>query len=503
MTSKSPQTKSTTGQAGLKDISFKVFFAIWANQMSWEIPALHIQIIEFLEDSDNWDNKTGVLQVFRGAAKSTIVGLYIVWKLVRDPTYRFLIVSADHKTAVKITYDAHSIIERHPLAKHLKSDKNIWQSDRFWVTGSTDARTPSLSAYGVMSNVTGIRSDEVIFDDVEVPKNCAGESERYKMRNRISDTVHILVPNGKRLFVGTPHTFESIYPEQIENGASSLTIPLLSNTKGDFPNLTGDSSWPDRFTDEVVANRQQNALTTGEFLSQYLLIPYRSDGTTFDPQLLIRYRQTHSIYTANSETVFMIGDKRMVSCSAWWDPALSKDSGDDSVVCVVYTTADGHYYLHAIQRVAGDADAQCQAVKGFLETYHVPHLCIETNGIGNFLPDILRKYLGGTGSSVEGKFTRINKTQKIISAFEVLLASGRLHIHESVLDSKFLMQLRDFDPKTAGGRKKDDYIDTVAAAILNEPNRITAGLAYSPNKDALVWSTVQGEVVMELEPVSF
>jgi hypothetical protein len=154
-------------------------------------------------------------------------------------------------------------------------------------------------------------------------------------------------------------------------------------------------------------------------------------------------------------------------------------------------------------RVTGDADAQCTQVKGWLESFHIPHICIEVNGIGNFLPDILRKYLVGTAISCEGKFTRLNKAQKIVSAFEVLLASGRIHAHESVMDTKFLMQLRDFNPSQVGRRKKDDYIDTVASAIINEPNRITAGLEYSANKDRLVWSTNQGEVEMEMDPVSF
>lgn len=475
------KTQKLLEKAAQNDFDFKVFFLVWAKLQGWTVPKLHIQVIEFLSANQNWENNTGVLQVFRGAAKSTILGLFIVYQLVKDPTTRFLILSADSNTAAKITADTTGIIARHPLAAHLRGRENTWRQDKFWVTGSSDPRTASVSSYGIGSNITGSRADWVVFDDVEVPKNCLTSMLRDELRRRISDTNYILVPGGKRLFVGTPHNEESIYPETINgSGGSSLRIPLLTETTGDFPYFVGISAWPERFDDEHINKLQLNALSKNEFLSQVQLVPKPSEEQMFDASLLIEYKNDAEIFTSNRETVLTIGEKRMVSVSAFWDPSMGRDRSDDSVLSIVYADATGHYYIHRCLAVKGDVHEQCDQIKKHALEYHLPKIIIETNGIGNFLPDILRKTLQGTGIVSEGRVTTKNKALKITEAFDTPLHAGLLHVHREVMQSKFYVQFRDFNPRTIG-RDKDDYIDSVAAAILNEPIRITRGVGFSPD----------------------
>ena len=55
-----------------------------------------------LENDINWQGRTGVLEAFRGIGKSSLVGLFIVWKLVNDPTLNFLIISAEDGLAKKM-----------------------------------------------------------------------------------------------------------------------------------------------------------------------------------------------------------------------------------------------------------------------------------------------------------------------------------------------------------------------------------------------------------------
>lgn len=474
-------TKKLLQKAAQNDFDFRVFFAVWAKLQGWQIPRLHLQIIDFLSKNEDWDNSTGVLQVFRGAAKSTILGLFIVYQLVKDPTTRFLILSADSNTAAKITADTTGIIARHPLAAHLRGSENTWRQDKFFVTGSNDPRTASVSSYGISSNITGSRADWVVFDDVEVPKNCLTAMLREDLRRRISDTNYILVPGGKRLYVGTPHNEDSIYDETINgSGASSLRIPLLTDTTGDFPNYIGVSAWPERFNEEHIHKLQLNALSRNEFLSQVQLVPKPSEEQMFDPTLLIEYKSEAAIFTSNRETVLTIGEQRMVSCSAFWDPSMGSNRSDDSVLAIVYADAAGHYYIHRCLALKGDADEQSEQVKAFALEYHLPKIIVETNGIGNFLPGILKKHLQGTGIVCEGRVTTKNKALKITESFEVPLYAGLLHMHTQVKDSKFFVQFRDFNPRTVG-RDKDDYIDSVASAILNEPIRITRGIGFSPD----------------------
>lgn len=494
--------KDTSNSAVTSDFDFRIFFAIWAKLQGWKVPPLHIEIIDWLADNENWENGTGVLQVFRGAAKSTILGCFITYSLVKNPELRFLILSADYNTAVKITNDLTGIVSRHPLANHLRGKEKMWRENKIWVQGAIDARVPSAFSIGVTSNITGSRADFVVFDDVEVPKNVANEKLRAQLRQRISDTIHILVPGGKRLFVGTPHSYESIYPEVIDSGVASKFIPLVKNPVGEFPFITGDSSWPERFTDQEVAERQLKSLSKANFLSQYQLIPYNADDSYFDASLINVYRNEINCYSANSETVLKIGNVRMVSCSCFWDPSLAKKTSDDSVIALVFQTGDGHLYVHRTLKLTGEAEEQCRQVREFCKEYYVPQVIVETNGVGGFLPAILRKALVETEIAVVEKHSSINKATKIIEAIEVALSSGYFHVHQSVMETSFLGQIRDFSPKMMGYKGyKDDYIDSVASAIKNEPIRITSGRKGFGQQNR--WQPNSGEFEMAVDSFTF
>ena len=79
----------------------------------------------------------------------------------------------------------------------------------------------------------------VIFqmDDVEVPKTCDSLPKREDLREKLKEIDYLLVPGGTQLYIGTPHTYYSIYaeaprPEMGESvaflhGFDRLAIPLV------------------------------------------------------------------------------------------------------------------------------------------------------------------------------------------------------------------------------------------------------------------------------------
>lgn len=497
-------------QADLPKFTFEKFFVVWAQMQTpvWDIPDLHFDIMEFLTSYASWENNTGVLQIFRGAGKSTIVGLFVTWMLTQDPSRRFLILSADKKTAGKITTDVQSIIQRHPLAKHLHGEEGAWRSDTLVVHGSTDGRNPSVTSWGIGSNVTGSRADWIIYDDVEVPKNSKTDGERESLRTRLDEPTHILVPGGKELFVGTPHSYESIYPEILgesaveepfRTGAASLKIPIMTDVTGEFPKMEGTPIWIERFPLPEIQKRANGSKTKGHFMSQYLLLPYNPDETVLDPSLIAVYSHELDIHSANGGTIAKIGPYRVMGVTAFWDPAMSSIQTDDSVLSIVYTSDDGHYFIHRAIKLEGDGDEQCVQAIRELKAVNANHVRIETNGIGNLLPAIFRKHAVGKGITCEGKHTHVNKLQKIMEAYEVALSTGRIHAHTSVMNSPFRTQLRDFNHKTAG-RRKDDFIDSVAEAIIAQPIRIQAGFAGNRTFE---WGGGDGggiEVEMDWQP---
>jgi len=483
------------------DLSFALFFSLWATVQKWDVPALHWEVIQFLDHSDDWELNTAVLQIFRGAGKSTIIALWIVYMLVKDPTLRFLVLSADHLTAKRITADCQNIIKRHPLAMGLKGKERTWQKDRFFVRGSTDARNPSVAAHGIMSNITSARADFVVFDDVEVPKNCNSSEMREQLRARISETTHILIPQtGKTLFVGTPHTFESIYPENIKAGATSLTLPMIVKPEGEFPYLTGESRWPERFNPDTIKQRQLRSKSKAEFLSQYQLMPMNIEDSILDPTLLQVYDDEVEFRVGNGQWSAIIGEKLMMSVSSFWDVSLSKARGDDSVLAIVFTDGEGHIYIHRTLSIEGDVHQQCQQVADYAKDFNVPIVIVETNGVGAFVPQILLEKTRGKGIGVDGRATSKNKAIKIIEAFETPLSGGFLHVHKSVYDSKFTTQLREFSPRLM--KEHDDFIDAPASAIDNEPIRI-GRISCPLTQDSIVpWRNGSGSVEAEMDYAS-
>jgi hypothetical protein len=507
-----PPLEPKATKAKKKEVTFHQFFAVWAQMQvpKWDIPDFHFDVLDFLSDHSDWENHTGLLQIFRGAAKSTIVGLFVVWMLTQDPTLRFLILSADKKTATKITTDVAGIIERHPLAKHLHNKDKPWRTDFLYVNGSTDGRNASVTSWGVMSNITGARADWIIYDDTEVPKNSRTELEREKLREKLDEPTHILVPGGYELFVGTPHSFDSIYTElegtsgkeePFRTGCSSLKIAVMEDVEGEFPNFTGTPTWPARFTVAEIKKKQDGSSTKGHFLSQYLLQPYNPDDTVLDPSLISVYTHDIEIIQSNGSGLAKINDQRIMGASCFWDPSLAKLSTDDSVLAIVFTTDDGHYFIHRAIKLTGDGDEQCIQVINEMKKNEVSHVVIETNGVGGLLPPLFRKHATGKGITCEGKPTSQNKLEKIVHAYEVALASGLIHAHKSVMETPFRTQLRDFNHKTAG-RGKDDFIDSVAMAILSQPIRIKAG--HYGNRATQWQSAVSGgSIECEVDSVSF
>lgn len=208
-----------------KRISFLAFFLIWAKVQGWTVPDLHVRICHWLE---HCQDPMRVLQVFRGAAKSTIYAVYKAWQLYCDGTWVSLIWAADGGLAKKLTRDTINVLRRHPLCGGMLPTKPGAQA--FWVSGVTDPRNASMTAVGVDQNVTSARARDIDYDDVEVPKNIKTPEARENLRAKIQEATFILVPGGQETYIGTPHTHDSIYPEMIAAGAASLTIPLFEDS---------------------------------------------------------------------------------------------------------------------------------------------------------------------------------------------------------------------------------------------------------------------------------
>ncbi|MBN2779936.1 MAG: phage terminase large subunit [Alphaproteobacteria bacterium] len=191
---------------------FLTFIKLWNDLSRFKTPQHHNQIGVWLEQIYHGLDRKGLLLAFRNSGKSTVVALFCAWILYQNPNDRILVVSADARLATKISRHIRRIIEHHPLTEKLvPKKKEEWAGCAFSIERSQKQRDPSVTAFGITSGITGARADVIICDDVEIPKNCNTEEKREDLRERLVELEFILSPNGMQIFIGTPHTYETIY----------------------------------------------------------------------------------------------------------------------------------------------------------------------------------------------------------------------------------------------------------------------------------------------------
>lgn len=179
-----------------------------------------------------------------------------------------------------------------------------------------------------------------------------------------------------------------------------------------------------------------------------------------------------------------------MSCSAWWDPAFGVgERGDNSVLAIVFSDENSNYYLHHLSYIKvrakpgeDEATLQCQHVAKIAKKFFVPSVAVETNGIGKFLPAILRREISALNipCAVLEKTSTKSKSDRILEAFDVVLAAQALFVHDSVKDTPFLLEMSEWQPNKKG--VKDDGMDAVSGALSLEPVRIQRSVVSARRK---------------------
>jgi len=507
-------------------VSFLTFFLLWAKRRGWDVPDIHVRACHWLEHRGD----LAVLRCFRGFGKSTLLDAYNAWRYQDNPTYRILLQSESDGTAYKNSRDVQNVLRKHPLTEGLLTN-GTGTVEQWWVEGADDARNASMYAKGILSNVTSARADEIQNDDVEVPRNIQTPEAREKLRYRLSEQTHILVPGGRLLFVGTPHTHDSIYDEQEAAGADCLTIKMFEQEyrvedcqarSYDLPfvpafvflgigknavllesgkdylldkkrlvfreqpkglvDFYGPSAWPERFDREELLKRRRKTRTINEWDSQYQLHSKPITEVRLNPERITAYEVEPVITIANRAAVMHLGKAQIVGMALRWDPASGKLKSDVSSASLVLQDRMGRRYWHRVVSLTGPVaefapdgktitGGQVMQLCDLVREFNVPRTTIETNGIGGFAPAVLKACLKQQGlqCGVAEEAATGNKNKRILEAFEPLITSNMLWAHVSVLEAVW-DQMQEWNPAVAD--QPDDHLDSAAGAITDTPERI-------------------------------
>lgn len=458
-----------------QSVDFRIFLILWNRVQGQDTPHIHLRMADWLQARWIGGDRRLLLMAFRSCGKSTIVGVFAAWLLYTDPNLRILVLAAEGTLARRMVRNVRRMIERHPLTGGLKPPSaDQWAGERFTVLRNLELRDPSMMARGVDANITGSRADIIICDDVEVPNTCDTAEKRRALREVLSELEFILTPGGSILYVGTPHSWFTLYADEarLEAGETRPFLDGYARLKLPILDAGGQSAWPERYSVDDIT-RMKDKAGAHKFASQMLLQPVNIAEGRLNPALLRRYES--GIDYIRELNRMEIAGRKIVSCSAYWDPAFG--GGDGSVLAVIFGDDEGELWLHKIAYLKNDgttdaATGQCLQVAAIMRDLYVPSVTIEINGIGKFLPQILRRELGKARipCAVLERSNSRPKDIRILEAFETVMAARLLHVHGDVLNTPFATEMQEWRP--GGTRGHDDGLDAVAGALSLQPVRL-------------------------------
>jgi hypothetical protein len=447
-------------------LPFKVFLDTQNLLSGMTTPHCHIEIADWLQYNQKQPRK--ILQAFRHIGKSYILCCYVAWKLLTDPNYTCIIVSAKKNLAMRNSMMIRSIIETNPLTKHLKNDLYSWQASQFTVERDSIQLNPSVTVTSMVSSFTGMHCDEIIGDDIEVATNVLTLDARNFIKERVMEFGKI---SKKILLIGTSHHEDTIYRHCKSVGYDKeLKIPVY--------NKDGKLTWPDHpdqmFTWEWL-ERQKRESTEGDFKSQYLLIPSKTYDALIDINKIKVYKDELTYQhlpqpMGNYIPIVRLGENQIQRMVAAWDPATGLRGRDDSVLAVTARDTNGIVYVHDTVKLSGakekDFDKQCEEIIDACEKYKLGHIYLEENFSVTLKTELKRKVLEKKKKIVViSEFRNKNKLNFIAQTLEPIIKIGKLRIHKRVADNgNFMAQLEEF-PYC----KMDDFIDATSMSISKLP----------------------------------
>ena len=478
--------------------------------MGFQCTDLQIDIGDFLQFGDylqEADRKAvmqgdlqplqyAMIQAQRSQAKSTIVAIFAVWKLIHDCKHRVLILSAGSDVAMEIANWVIQIIMNWDILECMRPDRQHGDRasskafDVHWQLKGAE-KSPSIACIGVTANMQGRRADLLIPDDIESSKNGTTEVQRAQLAHLSKDFTSIC-QKGRIIYLGTPQTVDSIYndlptrgytvrvwtgryptvdeerhygdtlaPFLLRKMANDSTLRIgggLDGSRGRPTDdiLLGEDSLAKKELDQGPAyfNLQHMLNTT---LSDELRHPLKtknlimmnfgteeaageitwmpSPTTKLDVMGFVSKPQFYGPFTTSTKMYKFEGKHMYV------DTAGGGENGDETVAAVTYFL-HGYIFLAEILKLQGGySDENYKELSRLALRHNVNSIDVEKNfGFGAFAaawrPILAEMYLQADKAMaprIEDVWESGQKELRIIDTLEPIMARHKLIIHEDII----------------------------------------------------------------------
>ena len=424
-----------------------------------------------------------MVQAFRGVGKSWITAAYVIWRLLKNPNERILVVSASKDRADAFSVFVKRLIHEIPELSFLAPREGQRDSNLAFDVGPSEPhQAPSVRSVGINGQLTGGRATIIIADDVEVPKNSMTQAMRDKLSESIKEFDAVLTPGGEVVYLGTPQNEMSIYSDLPTRGydvriwparfpAGKLRerygdklAPLLrkdldkDQTLVSACNGRGAPTDPKRFDDKDLLEREASYGRSG-FSLQFMLDTSVSDSNRYplklaDLVVMAIDKQVAPVKIAwgsapeqiinHIPSVGLAGDRlhRPMYVSPEFAPyqgvVMAIDPagrGGDELGYAIVAMLNGYLFILACSGLKGGyTDENLQKLADLAKEHSVRQVIIEENFGDGMFSKLLAPFLTRTYPvSMEEVKHSIQKEKRIIDTLEPVMNQHRLVVSEKLL----------------------------------------------------------------------
>lgn len=458
--------------------------------------------------------KRKMIMAFRGVGKSWIYGAFVCWRLLCNPDWKIMVVSASKPYADALSQFVKRLIDEMEILQHLKARPG--QRDSLIMFDVGPARTskdPSVKSVGITGQLTGSRADEIIADDIESLNNSITQAGRDRLLEAIKEFAAVAKPEtGYITYLGTPQTEMSIYNELPGRGYEIRVWParVPANPDKYRGNLApyvldmiargtpaGTPISP-RFNDLVLSEKEGEYGRAG-FALQFMLDTSLSDAERYPLKLsdLIVMALDHNVAPVrlmwsndpkecidNLVTVGLAGDRYYrpgwqsdekapyTGCVMAIDPS---GRGADETTYAIVKVLHGTLFLVASGGFRdGYGEETMKGIATLAKTYGVNYMLVEANFGDGMFTQLLKPWLARIyPCTVEEVKHSTQKERRIADTLEPVMAQHRLVVDRKVIerdaqteDPKYqLMYQMTRLTRERGCLQKDDRLDVLAMAV--------------------------------------
>jgi hypothetical protein len=460
--------------------------------------------------------KKKMIMAFRGVGKSWVYGAFVCWRLLRNPDWKLMVVSASKPYADALSQFVKRLIDEMEVLRHLKAGKG--QRDSLIMFDVGPARTskdPSVKSVGITGQLTGSRADEIIADDIESLNNSATQNGRDALLEAIKEFAAVAKPEtGFITYLGTPQSEMSIYNSLPDRGYEIRVWPArvpqdIDKYKGRLAPFIVDmiargaqpgQAVSPRFNDLDLLEREGEYGRSG-FALQFMLDTTLSDADRYPLRIRDLIIATLDPRMAPAKLVWGNGAENTINdlpntalagdryfTPLWLSQEMAEYTGSvlaidpsgrgkDETAYAVVKILHGNLYLVASGGFSeGFSEATLKALAVIAKTHSVNEVIIEANFGDGMFSQLFKPVVARIHPvTVEEVKHSVQKERRIADTLEPLMNQHRLIVDRKVIEEDY--RGTEADPKYGliyqlsrltrdkGALRHDDRLDALSIAV--------------------------------------